>query len=166
MLRPSARMAKAQALAAASMSPPLRSMSGNATRTRVTTVRITRRRCVAVVRRQALPMALPACAFAPADSVIAGLRLADHHAAEEAGGAEDEHDDQDREDDDVGPAGRQQLSAEGLDQADDDAAQHRPGDAADPAEDRRRESAQARGVPDHVAREVVVEAEHQPGGAG
>src|SRR5215475_15962577 len=135
MLRPSARIAKAQALAAVSMSPPLRSMSGNATRARVTTVRMTRRRCVAVVRRQVLAMALPACAFAPADSVIARLRLADHHPAEQAGGAEDEHDDQDREDDDVGPAGCQQLPAERLDQPNDDSAEHRAGYAADPAED-------------------------------
>src|SRR5215470_5493496 len=134
MLRPRARMAKAQALAAASMSPPLRSMSGNATRARVTTVRMIRRRCVAVVRRQVLAMALPACAFAPADSVIARLRLADHHPAEQAGGAEDEHDDQDREDDDIGPARRQRLSAERFDEPDDDPAQHRAGNAADAAE--------------------------------
>src|SRR5262245_17379803 len=124
MLRPSARMAKAQALAAASMSPPLRSINGKAMRARVMTVRMVRRRCTAVVRPIRLPMALPACAFARAVSVIGPLRLADHHPAKQAGGTEDEYDDQDREDDDVRPAGRQQLPAKRLDEPDDDAAQH------------------------------------------
>src|SRR5262249_18416284 len=126
MFRPSARIAKAQALAAASMSPPLRSISGKAMRARVMAVRIARRRCTAVVWPIRLPMALPACAFARASS-IGSLRLADHHAAEQAGGTEDQDDDQDREDNDIGPAGRQQLPAERLDEPDDDAAQHGPG---------------------------------------
>src|SRR5215470_16400531 len=115
MLRPSARMAKAQALAAASMSPPFRSISGKAMRSRVTTVRIARRRCTAVSRRNWLPIALPACALAGAVSVIGRLRFADHHPAEQAGGAQYEHEDQDREDDDIGPACRQPLPAERFD---------------------------------------------------
>src|SRR5215472_8838053 len=121
MLRPSARIANAQALAAASMSPPLRSMNGKAIAKRATMARIVGRRWVVASRRNWSPMAPPACAFARTDSVIGPLRLADHHAAEQAGGAEHEDDDQDREDDDVCPSGRQQLSAEGLDQPDDDA---------------------------------------------
>src|SRR5215471_19789264 len=104
MLRPSARMAKAQALAAASMSPPLRSISGKAMRSSATTARIARRRCTAVVRPIRLPTLLPVCAFAGAVSVIGPLRLADHHPAKQAGGAEYEDDDQDGEDDDIGPA--------------------------------------------------------------
>src|SRR5262245_27641749 len=115
MLRPSARMAKAQAFAAASMSPPLRSISGNARRSRLIAVRIVRRRCTAVKRPHRPATALPACAFAPADSAIGRLRLADHHPAKEAGGPEHEHNDEDREDDDVGPAGLQRLSAERFD---------------------------------------------------
>src|SRR5882724_8726070 len=118
MLRPSASVAKAQALAAASMSPPLRSISGKASRRRLTTIRIAPRRRSAGIRRSWAPMALPARAFAPTDSVIGPLRLADHHPAEQTGGTDHENDDQDREDDDVGPAGLQPLSAEGLDEPD------------------------------------------------
>src|SRR5882724_7595376 len=116
MLRPSAKVAKAQALAAASISPPLRSISGKARRATLTAIRIPPRRRSAGIRRNWAQMALPARALALADSVIGPLRLADDHPAEQAGRTQHEDDDQDREDDDARPASRQQLSAERFDQ--------------------------------------------------
>ena len=46
------------------------------------------------------------------------LRFARHETSEQAVRPEHEHEDQDREDDHVGPAGRDELSAEGFDQPD------------------------------------------------
>ena len=86
--------------------------------------------------------------------------------AQQAGWREDEDQDEDRKDDHVGPSNCDELPAQGLDQPDEDAAQHRAGDAANAAWDRRGKGPQARAIANEKARVVVVESEDQRRGAG
>src|SRR5579862_7567873 len=147
ILRPRANTAKAQALAAASISPPLRSISGRNMRAIATSSTIALRRRSAEMRCNAGAVALPASAFWPSDWVTSpSSGLARHEAAQQAVGLEHEDQDQDREDNHVGPSRRDELSAQGLDEPDDDAAQHRPRNTADAPQDGRGEGPEARGV--------------------
>src|SRR5579871_1019970 len=156
MLRPRANTAKAQALAAASMSPPLRSISGRNMSAMATRTTITLRRRSAGMRRHIDPVIPPVCAFCPTDWVkFPSSGLARHEATQQAVGPEHENKDEDREDDDIGPACRNELAAQGLDEPDDDAAQHGARNAADAAQNRRREGPEACRVADDVAGEVV-----------
>src|SRR5258708_37647242 len=106
MLRPSARTAKAVALAAASTSPSFLSIRGKRRRRIATFVTISLRRRSAGIPRHHTPMALPACVFWRADSVIGFLGFARHEPSQQAVRPEHEDEDQDREDDHIGPPGR------------------------------------------------------------
>ena len=81
--------------------------------------------------------------------------------AEEAGRPEDHHGDQDREDDDVRPLDAEELSAERLDEPDDQRAGHGARDVADPPENRGGEGAEPGLVADVERGEAVVEAEEE-----
>src|ERR1700704_5742283 len=160
MFRPSARIAKASALATASMSPSLLSISGKANPAAAIAATAIRR-----------PAGLPrrsreAASGLGASSGVAVIRSgpARRCAAENPGRAEHQDENQDREDDDVGPADRDELAAQRLDEPDQDAAEHGARDVADPAEHRRGERPQARRVADDEAGIVVIEAEDQAGG--
>src|SRR5437868_13456409 len=137
MLRPSASAAKVSALAAASMSPSLRWAIGNR---------------IAAPNRQAIAMRCQVCGATRVNGparrsqvkvsptvIAAGSGAGRRGAAEQAARYEDQHQDQEREDDHVGPARRKEMTAEALDKPDQDAADHRPGDAANAAQDRRGE---------------------------
>src|SRR5262249_35522337 len=173
MLRPSASMAKARALAAASMSPSLPSIRGNSNANSSRAARNARRPAVPLRRSLSVESTLAgrlcggdAERISSADlSLKACSRLRWRRAAEKAGRAEHEHQDQDREDDDVGPAHRKILAAEGFDQSDRHASEHRSGNVTDAAKHRGREGAQAGGIADDEARVVVVQAEDQAGSA-
>src|SRR5579884_4493507 len=167
MLSPSARAAKASAFAAASMSASLPWTIGN------NTAAVSMRAAPRCARSRGGNRAsgISAGAFAaraePATPKRGGLPISAISGfgracpAQQAGRRKDENEHEDREDDDVGPAHRDQLAAEGLDQSDQDAADHGAGDAADAAEDGRRERPQPGRVADDKARIVVIEAEDQ-----
>ena len=79
----------------------------------------------------------------------------------------DEHDpDQDPEDDEVGDVAVQVAPRPGLDEADEDAAEHRAGDAADAADDRGGEALQAREEAHQVVDLAEEQAEHHACRAG
>src|SRR5882757_1540406 len=162
MLRPSARIAKASALAAASTSPSLRSISGKANAaTAIAATAIRRPAGLRTRSRKATSGGLGA------SSGVAVIQSgpARRRAAENPGRAEHQDENQDREDDDIGPADREELAAQRLDEPDQDAAEHGARDVADPAEHRRGERPQARRVADDEAGIVVIETEDQAGGA-
>src|SRR5215472_370128 len=129
MLRPSASVANASALAAASMLPSLPLRSG---------------KTIAASNMTARPMRRDTAS--PKRSVSGATRLrrsvaigdlsgfAGRGAPEQPGGPKHEHQHQDRKDDHVGPPHRNKLSAEGLDEADDQSAQHGARNIADAAE--------------------------------
>src|SRR5438552_4353541 len=154
MLRPRASAAKVRALAAASMSPSLRWAIGKR---------------IAAPNRQAIAMRCQVCGetrvSGPArrsqvkasPTVIAANSGAGRRgAAAQTARHEDEHRDQDREDDHVGPASREKMTAEALDEADQHTTDHRTSDAADTAQHRRGERAQPRRVANNEAGEIVV----------
>src|SRR5262245_56079447 len=85
---------------------------------------------------------------------------------EQAGWPKHEHDDQDRENDHVRPTDGQVLTAEGLDEPDDDTAEHRTGNAADAAEHGCGKSPKAGRIADTVVGVVIVEPEDQAGRTG
>src|SRR6202048_3137772 len=153
MLRPSARIAKASALAAASTSPSLPSISGKATPAPAIAATAIRRPAGLPTRSRQM-----ASGRLGASSGVAVIRSgpARRRAPENPGRAEYQDENQDREDDDVGPADRDELAAQRLDQSDQDAAEHGARDVADPAEHRRGERPQARRVADDEAGIVVI----------
>src|SRR6266545_996748 len=131
MLRPRASAAKVRALAAASMSPSFRWAIGNR---------------MAAPKRQAIAMRCQVCgvtrAIGPArrsqvkvSPTVIGANSGSGRrgAAEQTARHEDEHQDQDRKDHHVGPAGREEMAAKALDEADQETVEHRAGDAADDA---------------------------------
>src|SRR6185437_7299237 len=164
MLRPSARIAKAQALAAASMFPSLPERIGKRTAPSSNTAMRMRRRRVAGTRWMGASKDGRAdrvlSTIGPALGFLRGL------GPQQPGGLEHQHQDQDREDDDVGPADGHELSAHAFDESDQDAADHRADDVADAAEHRGGKGAEPRRIADDEAGEVVVEAEDEAGGAG
>src|SRR5437588_10311184 len=126
MLSPRASAAKVSALAAASMSPSLRWAIGNR---------------IAAPNRQAIAMRCQVCGetrvSGPArrsqvkvSPTVIGAKSGPGRggAAEQTARHEDEHQDQDREDDHVGPARREEMAAEALDEADQHTTDHRAGD--------------------------------------
>src|ERR1041385_2214243 len=76
--------------------------------------------------------------------------------ADEAAWGGNQHQDKDRKDDGVGPAHFEEMAAEALDEPDQNAADHRAGDAADAAEHGRRERPEAGRIADDEAGEVVI----------
>src|SRR6516162_11609036 len=171
MLRPSARAAKASALAAESMSASLPLMSGNSSAAAVTQTTARRVRVMlefgriaGIFARKAGPR--PMVPIGGGLSSSAMLRFRWRGAAEQARGHKDEHEDQDRKDDHIGPAHRDQLAAQSFDQPDQQTAEHCSRDAADTAQHRRRESSQPRRITDDEARVIVIEAKDQRRGPG
>src|SRR5215469_4823062 len=143
MLRPSARAAKASAFAAESMSASLPLISGNssaaaATQTTARRVRVMLEfsRIAGIFARNAGPR--PILPFGGGLSSSATLRFRWRGAAEQSRGHKDEHENQDRKDDHIGPPHCDQLAAQSFNQPDQQTAEHRSGDAADPAQHRRR----------------------------
>src|SRR6516164_10382537 len=161
MLRPSAKAAKASALAAESMSASFWLTSGNSSAAAVTPKTASRTRARGETRAsgRARLNALPRAAFGTPTPAISGFRR--DGAAEEAGRDKDENQNQDRKDDHVGPPHGDQLAAQGLDQPDQDASNHGARHAADAAEHRGGKGPQSRCVADDEARVVVIEAEDQ-----
>src|SRR5215831_20674726 len=166
MLRPSARAAKASALAAESMSAssPLTSGNSSAAAATQTTARRVRdmlefSRIAGIFARKAGPR--PMVPIGGGLSSSAMSRFCWGGAAEQARGHKDEDEDQDRKDDHIGPAHRDQLAAQSFDQPDQQTAEHRSRDAADTAQHRRGEGAQTRRVADDEARVVIVKAKDQ-----
>src|SRR5689334_17833125 len=98
MLSPRARMAKASALAAASMSPSLPSMSGNASAASASAATPARRHPSLSKRDRNAATRLGR------RSVMAPSGPDRRRPPEQSGRTEHEHEHQDREDDDVGPA--------------------------------------------------------------
>src|SRR5579883_1041074 len=134
MLRPSASMANAVALAAASMSPSLWSKTGkSAARTMsVTATRACHFSLSTFSQKAEAPLRRGRATGGRL--MRARSRFRRRRRAQEAARPEHQHQHQDREDDDVGPAHRDVLAAQGLDEADQDAAQHGAGDVADAAQ--------------------------------
>src|SRR5436853_502903 len=164
MLRPSASAAKVSALAAESISASLGWTIGKRIASANTIVASERElRCGAIraigTARRSQPMLSP---------TVIGMRSGSGRrgAAEKAARHEDEHQDEDRKDDDVGPPGGEEMAAQALDEADQYAADHRAGDAADAAQHRGGERPQTRGIADDEAGEIVVETEDQCGRPG
>src|SRR5580700_4108320 len=131
MLSPSASAAKVSALAAASMSPSLRWAIGN--RIAAPKIQAIAMRCqVCGAIRVSGPARRSQVKVSP--TVIGANSGAGRRGAtEQTARHKDEHQDQDREDDHVGPARREEMAAEAFDQADQHAADHCAGDAADAA---------------------------------
>src|SRR6516162_169590 len=148
MLSPSARAANDSAFAIASISASFLCRIGNKSAAAASMSTPPRARVRGAIRAKA-----PArCRCAPRPDLRAPasaiLGFGRGGAAEEAARRKHEDENQDRENDYVGPAHRNQLTAEALDQPDDEAADHRAGDAADAAEHGRREGPQAGRIAD------------------
>src|SRR5258708_13852718 len=164
MLRPSASVAKAVALAAASRSPSFVSIRGKISASTSNTSATPRWRSLLSTWPQKLPKT-PLVRSLVGVVVMARSRLAGREAPEDTRGTEHQHQHQDREDDHVGPAHLEVLAAERFNEPDQDAAQHGAGDVADPAQHRRREGSEACRIADDEAGVVVVETEDHAGGA-
>src|SRR5215469_2511219 len=150
MLRPSARAAKASALAAESMSASLPLTNGNssaaaATETRARRVRVMLEfsRIAGIFVRKAGPRPMVPIGGGLSSSATLGFRW--RGAAEQSRGHKDEHENQDRKDDHISPAHCDQLAAQSFNQPDQQTAEHRPRNAADPAQHRSGKGAQTRG---------------------
>src|SRR5665213_3806535 len=163
ILRPRASAANDSAFAAESTSASLRITIGNSTAATVTIATRTRGRisgaihCTGEARRRKAKVSAPIAprrGAAGSDPVTSRTRRGS--TAEQPRGHEDQHQHQDREDDDVDPAHLENLTAQRLDQADQDAADHGPGDTADAAQHGRGESPEAGAVVDDEARVVVI----------
>src|SRR5215469_17885925 len=166
MLRPSARAAKASPLAAESMSASLPLISGNssaaaATQTTARRVRVMLElsRIAGIFARKAGPRSMVPTGGGLSSSAMSRFRW--RGAAEQARRHKDQHEDQDRKDDHIGPAHCDQLAAQSFDQSDQQTAEHRPRDAADAAQHRRRKRTQPRRIADDEARVIVIEAKDQ-----
>src|ERR1700722_1570948 len=174
MLSPKANAANDSAFAAESTSASLRIKIGNKTAATVTIATATRpRRCGAIhctgearskKAKVSAPM-VPRRGSAGSDPAITS-RTRRSSTAEQPSWREHKHKHQDREDDHIGPAHREDLAADRFDQADQDAADHRPGNAADAAQHGGGEGPQAHGIADDEAGEIVVEPEDQGSRAG
>src|SRR5215472_6982738 len=149
MLRPSARAAKASALAAESMSASLPLMSGNSSAAAATEARARRvrvmlefSRIAGIFARKAGPR--PMVPIGGGLSSSATLRFRWRGAAEQSRGHKDQDEHEDRKDDHIGPAHRDQLAAQSFDQPYQQTAEHRSRTAAYAAQHRRRKRAQPR----------------------
>src|SRR3954462_3406979 len=99
-------------------------------------------------------------------AVIAASNLLDLGSAEDAGRHEDEDDGENREGGDVLVLDREIGRPEGLDEADDQAAEHRAGERADAAEHRGRERLDPRDEAVGEAHHAVIEEVHGAGDGG
>src|ERR1700733_3335143 len=168
MLRPRASAAKDSALAAESTWASLRITIGTSTAATGTIATRTRGRisgeihCTGEARRRKAKVSAPIVprrGAAGSDPITSRTRRGS--TAEQPRGHEHQHEHQDRENDDVDPPHLENLAAQRLDQADQDAADHGPGDAADAAEHGGGEGSKAGAVADDEARVVVIEAENE-----
>src|SRR5215472_3749457 len=159
MLRPSARIANAVALAAASMSPSFPSINGKRIAARKSTSPTLSCHSSLSIRSQ-MPV-MPLRRVSAGAVMRVRSRFGGGGAAHEAGWSEHQHQHEDREDDHVGPTHLEVLAAQRFDKADQNSAEHGTRDVADAPQHRRGEGAKPRGVADDEARVIVVEAEDQ-----